>query len=103
MFSPPAASGLRKSSRTRVGAARGNSKRRPDVITFTSSSTVKNFVTLLSATRGGARKRPANLDGIALASIGPVTSGTLRELHLGVDVEAREYTIPGLIAAIVAQ
>ena len=76
---------------------------RPDVITFTSSSTVKNFVTLLSATRGGAKKRPPNLEGITLASIGPVTSGTLRELHLGVDVEAQEYTIPGLIAAIVAR
>jgi uroporphyrinogen-III synthase len=92
-----------KSSRTQLRAALGNSKGRPDVITFTSSSTVKNFVTLLSATRAGAKKRPANLEGITLASIGPVTSGTLRELHLGVDVEAREYTIPGLIAAIVAQ
>jgi uroporphyrinogen-III synthase len=92
-----------KASRTRLRAALRNPKQRPDVITFTSSSTVKNFVTLLSAARGGSRKRPVNLEGITLASIGPVTSGTLRELHLGVDVEAREYTIPGLIAAIVAQ
>ena len=36
------------------------------------------------------------------ASIGPVTSSTLRELGLPVDIEAREYTIPGLIKAIVA-
>jgi uroporphyrinogen-III synthase len=37
-----------------------------------------------------------------LASIGPVTSNTLRESGLPVDIEASEYTIPGLIAAIVA-
>jgi uroporphyrinogen-III synthase len=42
------------------------------------------------------------LDGIKLASIGPVTSGTLRELGSPVDIEAREYTIPGLVRAIVA-
>ena len=41
------------------------------------------------------------LEGIALASIGPVTSATLRDLKLAVDVEAREYTIPGLVLAIV--
>jgi uroporphyrinogen-III synthase len=35
------------------------------------------------------------------ASIGPVTSATLRELGLPVDVEAKKYTIPGLIAAII--
>jgi len=31
-----------------------------------------------------------------------VTSATLREFGLPVDIEAREYTIPGLVAAIVA-
>ncbi len=36
-----------------------------------------------------------------LASIGPVTSATLRELKLPVDVEARQYTIPGLVQAMV--
>src|SRR5579864_2696423 len=36
-----------KSSRTRLRAALKNPKRRPDVVTFTSSSTVKNFVQLL--------------------------------------------------------
>lgn len=92
------------SSRARLRAAFKNAKTRPDVITFTSSSTVKNFVTLLEAARRSSarRKRPLQLEGIALASIGPVTSATLRELHLGVDVEARQYTIPGLIKAIVA-
>ena len=39
-------------------------------------------------------------DGIRFASIGPITSSTLRELGLPVDIEAKEYTIPGLIKAI---
>jgi uroporphyrinogen III methyltransferase/synthase len=38
---------------------------------------------------------------VKFASIGPVTSATLREIGLRVDIEAREYTIPGLIDAIV--
>jgi uroporphyrinogen-III synthase len=88
-----------KASRTRLRSVLKNAKMRPDVITFTSSSTVRNFVSLLGV-RGS--RRTGSLEGVTLASIGPVTSGTLRELHLGVDVEARQYTIPGLIQAIVA-
>jgi uroporphyrinogen-III synthase len=93
-----------RSSRTRLQAALKRARTRPDVITFTSSSTVKNFVELLGpvARARHAKGRPPRLEGIALASIGPVTSATLRELKLGVDVEAREYTIPGLVKAIVA-
>jgi uroporphyrinogen-III synthase len=95
-----------RSSRTRLRAALKNARQRPDVITFTSSSTVKNFVALLGPVgRGRSRRRKVRstlLKGIMLASIGPVTSETLRNLNLGVDVEARQYTIPGLIEAIVA-
>ena len=90
-----------KSSRTRLRTALRRAKTRPDVITFTSSSTVRNFVTLLGAGRRASKKRPEILEGITFASIGPVTSATLRELHLEVDVEAQQYTIPGLIDAIV--
>lgn len=92
-----------KTSRARLRAALKNAKNRPNVIPFTSSSTVRNFVSLLGRAGGGSsgRRRPGYLEGITLASIGPVTSATLRELHLGVDVEARQYTIPGLIRAIV--
>jgi len=86
-----------KSSRTRLRAALKNRRRHLDVITFTSSSTVKNFVALL----GMRAKVPASLERTTLASIGPVTSATLRELGLGVDVEAKQYTIPGLVKAIV--
>lgn len=83
-----------RSSRTRLRKAFANPKRRPHVVTFTSSSTVRNLVTLL-----GAQK--ANLHGIRLASIGPVTSSTLRELGLRVDIAAKKFTIPGLVEAIV--
>jgi hypothetical protein len=40
------------------------------------------------------------LAGIALASIGPVTSDTVRKLGLDVNIEAKESTIPGLMHAI---
>lgn len=75
-----------------------SSPERPDVITFTSSSTVKNFVALLP--QGASPK--ALLKGIKLASIGPVTSNTLCEVGLWVDVEAKEYTVQGLVNTIVA-
>jgi uroporphyrinogen-III synthase len=92
---------LPKSSRLRLPLTLKDARKRPNVVTFTSSSTVKNFVRLLGDSSRG-RKRPAALQGVTLASIGPVTSATLRELGLGVDVEARQFTIPGLVAAIVA-
>lgn len=69
---------------------------RPQVITFTSSSTVRNFVSLLP--KGKSPKEL--LVGIRLASIGPVTSQALREVGLWVDVEAKEYTMEGLVAAL---
>ena len=71
--------------------------RAPQVITFTSSSTARNFLTLL-----GARLDRSVLDGIKIASIGPVTSATLRDLGLRVDIEARQYTMQGLVKAIAA-
>ncbi|HME33353.1 MAG TPA: uroporphyrinogen-III synthase, partial [Terriglobales bacterium] len=48
-----------------------------------------------------ALKRSAPHDGVHTASIGPVTSATLREFSLPVDIEAKEYTIPGLVKAII--
>ena len=65
--------------------------RKPHWITFTSSSTVKNFI---EAAGTGA------LDGVKIASIGPVTSETLREHGMRVDAEAQPHTIPGLVQAI---
>ncbi len=92
-------------SRARLRALLRNPRVRPNFITFTSSSTVRNFVTLLANPKGSSgRGRFAStnqLKGIRFASIGPVTSSTLREFSLPVDIEAREYTIPGLVEAIV--
>jgi uroporphyrinogen-III synthase len=85
-----------QSSRRRLQATLNNAKRRPHVVTFTSSSTVRNFVELL----GTRSARPQKLVGIRMASIGPVTSSTLRELGLRVDIAAKEFTIPGLVTAI---
>jgi len=89
-----------KSSRTRLRAMLKDSNHRPHVITFTSSSTVRNFVTLLGKNMWPRPRKASPLDGIRLASIGPITSSTLRELGLPVDIEAKEYAIPGLIKAI---
>ncbi|MGH9646383.1 MAG: uroporphyrinogen-III synthase, partial [Bryobacteraceae bacterium] len=41
--------------------------------------------------------------GVKVASIGPITSATARELGLTVDVEADPHTVPGLVAAILGQ
>jgi len=84
--------------RLRVPAARIE---RADFITFTSSSTVRQFVGLMEAA-GGGRPLVERLSGAALCSIGPVTSDTLRELGLPIAVEASEHTAAGLVAAIAA-
>ncbi len=89
-----------KTSRKRLQALLKDPQRRPDVITFTSSSTVRNFVALLGRKDRGRVARDHKT--ICFASIGPVTSATLRELGLRVDTEAKAYTIPGLTQAIVS-
>jgi uroporphyrinogen III methyltransferase / synthase len=69
----------------------------PDVVTFTSSSTVRNFVKLPLSPN--LRK---SLATCKTASIGPVTSETLRQAGFAVDIEAHEATIPSLVAAVEA-
>ena len=91
-----------KSSRARLRATLENPQLRPDFITLTSSSTVRNFMTLMGTDGRGRPRHPNPLNGVRLASIGPVTSSTLREFNLRVDIEANEYTIPGLIQAVIA-
>ena len=66
----------------------------PHAITFTSASTATNFFNLLES---------ANLTlppNTALASIGPITSNTLRDLGHPPTIEAAEPTIPSLIQAL---
>lgn len=70
---------------------------RPGAITFTSSSTARHLVMLL----GGAENARELLRNIALISIGPVTSATLREYHLAPAIEASDYTMKGLVEAMV--
>jgi uroporphyrinogen-III synthase len=82
-----------RTSSTRLRNALANERQRPHVITFTSSSTVRNFVALQG-------KPSSRLAGIRMASIGPVTSSTLREFGLRADIVAKEFTIPGLVEAI---
>jgi len=65
--------------------------RKPHWITFTSSSTVKTLVAAVGAKA---------LEGIRLASIGPITSATARDLGLHIDVEAEPHTMAGLVEAI---
>ena len=64
-----------------------------DWVTFTSSSTAKNLVALLGEDR-------SLLEGVKTASIGPVTSKTLKELGLGVTVEAGSAGVPPLIQVL---
>ncbi len=64
---------------------------KPDIVTFTSSSTVDNFVTIYGK---------KILKKTLVASIGPVTSATLRKHKIPIHIEATQYDIPGLIEAI---
>ncbi len=70
-------------------------KRRIDVITFTSSSTVDHFAELLKK-----EELKKLLKGIAIAGIGPVTARTARSHSMKVSIQPREYTIPSLAQAI---
>lgn len=69
---------------------------RIDAVTFTSSSTVKNFVQALQ----GYDVRTL-LQGVMLAAIGPITAKTVADLELHVDVMPDTYTIPDLVDAMV--
>lgn len=66
----------------------------PDVITFTSASTVRNFTTLLETVKLSLPRQ------IVLTSIGPITSQTMRDRGMEPTVEAKEATIPSLVQAI---
>ena len=73
-----------------TGARRRLLEEGADLITFTSSSTVENFVAL-------GLPWPK---GMQIASIGPITSKTIREHGLKVDIESRRHDIPGLVETV---
>ena len=64
-----------------------------DLVTFTSSSTVRNLLSLLD---GNAPL----LHGARVACIGPITARAAQEAGLEVDIVAQEYTITGLVRAL---
>ena len=66
-----------------------------DVLTFTSSSTVRNFVEQVGQSRAQALAAQARV-----VTIGPITAATAREFGLRVDVVATEHTIAGLVDAM---
>ncbi len=70
--------------------------RRIHLVTFTSSSTVRNFVTLL----GGIEAVKPLLESVLIAAIGPITASTIQEYGLTVSIMAKENTIPALVDAI---
>ena len=69
-----------------------------DIITFTSSSTVRNLLGLLGEDGGPGKEA---MSSSLVACIGPVTAGTARELGLRVDIEAEEHTVNGLAEALI--
>jgi len=74
--------------------ARAVLARKPDWITFTSSSTAQNLIDAIGAEA---------LRGVRCASIGPITSATLRNAGVAVEVEASTYTVPGLVESILSR
>lgn len=68
-----------------------------DMITFTSSSTVQNFMELIPTA-----EKDELLKGISVASIGPITTNTAQELGLTVQITAETYTVEGLVKAILS-
>jgi len=66
-----------------------------DLITFTSSSTVKNFKALLPPEKFESLRK-----SVTIASIGPITTETAEQLGFTVQITAKEFTIPGLCTAI---
>ncbi len=69
-----------------------------DILTFTSSSTVRNFAQAI--TDGETARLPALVGNTLVAAIGPITADTAREFGLNPQIVAEEHTIPGLVTAI---
>ena len=67
-----------------------------DIVTFTSASTVKNFVKII-----GEENLSAFKDNVQFASIGPITNESAEEMNIEISIKADEFTIPGLVQAIV--
>lgn len=73
------------------------SRKEVDIVTLTSSETVRSFDRMLRASGADANVLRAN---IRIAVIGPETAATAAQLIGGADIQAREYTIAGLVQAL---
>ncbi len=75
--------------------------RRIDAVTFTSSSTVRNFFDRLEQSGMPKGEARALLEDVTVAAIGPITARTARHYGLEVAIEADKYTIDGLVGALI--
>lgn len=64
-------------------------------VTFTSSSTVHNFVEMV-----GQKEYKALMNGVKVACIGPITAKTANEYGMNIDIMPQEYTIPAFVDAL---
>jgi len=70
-----------------------------DMVTFTSSSTVRNFLTMVDAKDQEELERL--MDGVSIAAIGPITAKTIANSGLKVDVQPEQYTIDAMVQKII--
>ena len=73
------------------------SEKKIAAVTFTSSSTVNNFVEMV-----GKSEYKSLMNGVAVACIGPVTARTAEEYGMTVHIMPKDYTIPALVEALAA-
>jgi len=71
-----------------------------DMVTFTSSSTVRNFLTMLDA--ASEQEVKTLLKDVKIAAIGPITAKTITDNGLVVDAQPEEHTIEAMVDSIVA-
>ena len=70
-----------------------------DMVTFTSSSTVRNFLTMVDAK--DQEELLELMKGVKVAAIGPITAKTVSDSGLNVDIQPENYTIPEMVRAII--
>ena len=70
-----------------------------DMVTFTSSSTVNNFLTMVDAENQDELEQL--MQNVKIAAIGPITAKTVTDSGLKVDIQPGKFTIPEMILAII--
>ncbi|MBT8330665.1 MAG: uroporphyrinogen-III synthase, partial [Desulfofustis sp.] len=70
-----------------------------DMVTFTSSSTVRNFLTMVDAADQEELERL--MSGVSIAAIGPITAKTITDNGLKVDAQPEQYTIEAMVRKII--